>query len=475
MTRRLPREPLIAIIGATGTGKSQLAVELATRFSGEVINGDAMRLYAGLPIITNKTTIEEQKGIPHHLLGCIGLQEPTWVVGTFVNKALKVIEEIRGRGKLPILVGGTHFYTQSLLFRDGLTGQDGRGGGLEEGIDLGAEHVDLPLLQQPTETMLAELKKVDPVMAERWHPRDRRKIRRSLEIYLKTGRTAAEVYAEQRRHSNGKSAASTPDEGNGADSNEQSMRFPTLLLWVHAEQSLLRERLNVRVEKMLEAGLLEEVRTLNAYADAEAAADRPVDETRGIWVSIGYKEVKDYVHALQSGETSEKKLQYLKQNCTGKTKDSTRQYAKRQVRWIRSKLINSLPSSNNLYLLDGSDASTFDTAVIDPAVELTSSFLTAQPMPDPSSLSSAAAELLQPARLHYDSSVPAPERWTKQHCEVCDVTCAVESQWWQHMGSKSHKKAVSKSRQRHEETHSSIVIGDKPVAGDGVREGEKAV
>ena len=106
-------------------------MSLALRYNGEVINGDAMQLYSGLPIITNKITVEEREGVPHHLLGCIGFGEPTWVVGTFVKRALGVIEEIRSRGKLPILVGGTHYYTQSLLFRDRLaeTEEDGQDGG----------------------------------------------------------------------------------------------------------------------------------------------------------------------------------------------------------------------------------------------------------------------------------------------------------------------------------------------------------
>ncbi|KAK1079164.1 tRNA dimethylallyltransferase, mitochondrial [Friedmanniomyces endolithicus] len=464
MTRRLSREPLIAIISATGTGKSQLAVELATRFNGEIINGDAMQLYAGLPIITNKTTLEEQKGIPHHLLGCIGLQEPTWVVGMSVNRALTVIEEIRRRGKLPILVGGTHFYTQSLLFRESLV-ENHADTGEHAGIGVGEERVELPVLQQSTEMLYAELQKVDPVMAARWHPRDRRKIQRSLEIYFRTGRTAAEVYAHQRRLAGSGAVTSIMDDADRAGTKEQNMRFDTLIFWVHAEKSVLRERLDARVDKMLEAGLLEEVLTLDAYAEAEAAAGRPVDKTRGIWVSIGYKEFKEYMHALQNGEASEKDLEYWKHNASSKTKNSTRQYAKRQIRWIRSKLINSLPASKILYLLDGTDVSTFDSTVIDPAVELTSLYLSAQSMPDPSSPSSAAAEMLQPARLHYDDSAASPEKWTKQHCEVCDVTCVVESQWGQHMGRKAHKKAVSKRRHRDREAYPGPVVGDESVAG----------
>ena len=104
-----------------------------------------MQLYAGLPIITNKITVQEQQGIPHHLLGCIGLEEQTWVVGTFVQRALEVIEGIRERGRLPILVGGTHYYTQSLLFHDRLAG----GVDSEDGKDVAteSERKEWPMLQ----------------------------------------------------------------------------------------------------------------------------------------------------------------------------------------------------------------------------------------------------------------------------------------------------------------------------------------
>ncbi|KAK4963663.1 tRNA dimethylallyltransferase, mitochondrial [Elasticomyces elasticus] len=439
MTQKPSREPLIAIIGATGTGKSQLAVELAKRYNGEVINGDAMQLYAGLPIITNKITVEEQQGVPHHLLGCIGLEEPTWVVGTFVKKAVQIIEEIRARGRLPILVGGTHYYTQSLFFKEGLAETHAESGDEVTEKEVELSDTEYPLLEQSTEVLLAELQKVDPVMAERWHPNDRRKIRRSLEIYLKSGRKASEVYAEQRQRKDGDTASSDQDK-------DGNMRFPTLLFWAHAEQDTLRGRLDSRVDKMLDAGLLDEVRMLNAYADTKAAAGRPLDDSRGIWVSIGYKQFKEYVPALQAGISREKDLQRLKTQAVGATKAATRQYAKRQLRWIQIKLFDSLPSRDKLYLLDASDVAAFDANVVEPAVSLTSAFLNAEPMPEPSSMSQVAADMLQLKR-----GVDASEDWTKQYCEACDVTCVIEDQWRKHVGSKAHKKAVSKRRQRESE------------------------
>ncbi|KAK5119017.1 hypothetical protein LTR62_000228 [Meristemomyces frigidus] len=439
MTCKLPKSPLIAIIGATGTGKSQLAVELAKRHNGEIINGDAMQLYAGLPIITNKITVEEQEGIPHHLLGCIGLSEPTWVVGSFVKRAARVLEEIRARGKLPILVGGTHYYTQSLLFHDRLAEEDDTR--LESSE---AEEPTDPFLEQPTEVLLEELQKVDPVMAARWHPKDRRKIQRSLEIYLKTGRKASDVYAEQQTRKLDNHIDEHDDEN-----TSQAMRYNALLIWIHAETNTLRARLDTRVEKMLASGLLAEVHTLHSHAGTETAAARPPDESRGIWVSIGYKEFKPYFSALQAGTSSPEALRKSKEYGLERTQIATRQYAKRQVRWIRIKLLSSLLSSNNLdslYLLNGTNPSTFQTDVVDPAADLVARFLAAETLPAPASLGSMAREMLQPKR-EYDLA-SKPELWSKEHCEVCGVTCVVQEQWEQHVRSKGHKKALSKQRQR---------------------------
>ncbi|KAI7303923.1 tRNA isopentenyltransferase-like protein [Hortaea werneckii] len=438
-------DPLIAVIGATGTGKSQLAVELARRYNGEVINGDAMQLYSGLPIITNKITTEEQRGIPHHLLGCIGLQEPTWVVGTFVKRAVKVIEEIRSRGKLPILVGGTHYYTQSLLFHDRLAETEGETEQDENAAQNNMQH--FPVLEEPTEILLEELKRVDPAMAERWHPKDRRKIQRSLEIYLKTGKKASDTYAEQRMRKDEHRNEERPAEGDPSSSN---LRFPTLLFWVHAEPEPLRSRLDSRVDKMLDAGLLDEVHTLDSHAEAEALAGRPVDETRGIWVSIGYKEFKPYTHALGSGNTSEKELARLKTEAVDRTKAATRQYAKRQIRWIRIKLVNALDeakANDRLFVLDASDATQYDETVVKPALAITEQFLAGTPLPPPETVAPSALTDLLNSRRDYDISAK-PETWTKQHCETCSVTCVVQDQWHQHINSKAHKKLVSKRRKQ---------------------------
>ncbi|KAI4788202.1 tRNA isopentenyltransferase-like protein, partial [Aureobasidium sp. EXF-8845] len=316
------RAPLVAVVGATGTGKSELAVNIARRFNGEIINGDAMQLYEGLPVITNKMPEDERDGIPHHLLGCISLNEETWTVGNFVSNALAKISEIRARGRLPILVGGTHYYTQSLLFHDALANKSQD----EEPVQ-NAER--LAVLEEPTEVLLAKLREVDPVMADRWHPNDRRKIQRSLEIWLQTGRKASDIYEEQRtrRETAGQEVLSD-------DTQDASLlRMRTLVLWVAAQSDMLSKRLDTRVDKMVTQGLLDEVSTLSDFYDSRIADGESIDTTRGIWVAIGYKEFLDYQAALRKGDTSPTQLSKLLAQAIEKTKAGTRQYAKRQIRW----------------------------------------------------------------------------------------------------------------------------------------------
>ncbi|KAL5401483.1 hypothetical protein PMIN06_012115 [Paraphaeosphaeria minitans] len=424
-----PSKPLVAIVGATGTGKSDLAVELARRFNGEVINGDAMQLYKGLPIITNKITTEEMRGVPHHLLGKIGLDEETWTVGKFVANALGVIDEIRSRGKLPILVGGTHYYTQSLLFKDALAEEP------KLKIEDDQSERD-PILDQPTEILLDKLREVDPVMVDRFHPNERRKIQRLLEIYLKTGKPASQIYAEQQ----------SKKEILKADScDAASLRFPTLLFWMHASKDVLTTRLDSRVDKMVENGLLSEVEMLHNFrTEYKARTGQEVDKTRGIWVSIGCKEFSGYQDALCDGSYSDAALAKLKQAAIEKTQAATRQYAKRQIRWISIKLLNALLAAGqggNTFLIDLPDVSKWDVAAVQPCSDITEKFLSGQPLPDPATLSEAARDMLNPRR-DYDLS-QRPDLWGKQYCETCGKSCFNGNDWALHVESRSHRHAVN--------------------------------
>ncbi|KAF2867726.1 tRNA isopentenyltransferas-like protein [Massariosphaeria phaeospora] len=436
-----PTKPLVAIIGATGTGKSDLAVELARRYNGEIINGDAMQLYQGLPIITNKITQEEMKGVSHHLLGCIGLEEETWTVGKFVGKALRVIEEIRSRGKLPILVGGTHYYTQSLLFHDALSD--------EPALEFTGHDQKYPVLDESTEVILERLKKADPLMAARWHPNDRRKIQRSLEIYLRTGKPASQVYDQQRLKQEVKHDGVNED-FTSQDGDSLGLRFPTLLLWVHASRDILHPRLDARIAKMLSKGLLSEVETLtNFRASHEASTGSEIDQSRGIWVSIGYKEFLSYQAELSDSTSLESELECSRIAAVEKTQAATRQYANRQVRWIRIKLLNALISAgqkNNMFLLDGSHLTNWEHQVLQPAHAITESFLTGHPLPDPTEQSEAAREMLTPKR-NYDLG-QRPDLWQQMVCETCGTVAVTQNDWSFHIKSRGHRRAVGVKKKK---------------------------
>ncbi|KAI9796824.1 MAG: hypothetical protein M1833_005967 [Piccolia ochrophora] len=454
--------PVIAIVGATGTGKSQLAVALARRFNGEVINADAMQMYSGLPVITNKISLEERAGVRHHLLGCIQVEEDPWHVGVFTKEALDVVKSIHSRNGLPIIVGGTHYYTQSLLFNDELLTSDLfmdlEGEGQNRSESTGER---FPILAQPSQEMYQYLQQVDPLMAERWHPNDQRRIRRSLEIYLTTGQKPSDLYEAQRsrRLANGSQKESQPTAPVDAidyDSNAEagisftppSARFPILTLWVHASPDYLVPRLDGRVDTMLRNGLLNEVQTLNTFLRNQATHDRPIDQSRGIWISIGYKEFTPYVSALHSGTADSTTLTRLHESALDRTKAATRQYAKRQIRWIRHRLLRALADAGLgplTFLLDGSDVARWAETVERPAVGLVEAFLRRASLPEPASLSDVAAQMLVPGRQQRLSD--QRELVGQRVCEVCGMN-VMRAEWERHLGSRKHRRAGKRKAKR---------------------------
>jgi tRNA dimethylallyltransferase len=350
------------------------------------------------------------------------------------------IDEIRSRGKLPILVGGTHYYTQSLLFKDALSDEPG----LEN--EKKQQNGRFPILDEPTEIILEKLKEVDPIMADRWHLNDRRKIQRSLEIYLKTGKPASQVYDEQRLRR--EIASSATEDGE----SPVGLRFPTLLLWVHTSKDVLVPRLDGRIDKMIQKGLLSEVQTLSDFAAShEKCTGSKVDLGRGIWVSIGYKEFSDYQAALSNPSISESDLTKLRLEAVEKTQAATRQYAKRQIRWIQIKLLNALIAAGrgtNMFLVDGSDLSRWDEAVIRPSVDATQQFLAGEALPSPIEVSPIAREMLAPKR-DYDLA-QRPDLWEKKSCEACGTVAVTPNDWHLHIKSRAHRRAIAaKKKQEH--------------------------
>ena len=421
-------------------------------------------MYMGLPIATNKISVEEKKGIPHHLLGCIDLHEVPWTVGKFVAEAGKIIREIRSRGKVPILVGGTHYYTQSLLLRSTV---------LEDTAEyISTEEQDKrwPILASMGEEMLEELWKVDPVMAARWHPKDSRKIRRSLEIWLRTGKKASEIYAEQRSIRNesfldsnsGEVQGTAPAnllEGNGPISpgTSPSLRYDTIIFWMYETLEVLKERLSNRVDDMVKNGLLAEVGYMEAIHRSIAQRGLLVDTTKGIWVAIGYKEFKDHLEAIRAG-VDEKSLEMSKQQGVELTKIATRQYARRQDRWIRLKLLQALQdigAADKLFILDRSDMS---VPIESSATGIAKSFLSGEPLREPTSLSQTAHEILSSSR----SGVKRANDYVRQ-CDLCDVTTTTEKSWQEHVRSRKHRNMLRLPREHKYQEKRQIVTEEPSV------------
>ncbi|KAL4789916.1 IPP transferase-domain-containing protein [Aspergillus venezuelensis] len=437
---------LVAVVGATGTGKSKLAVDIATRFNGEIINGDAMQMYRGLPIITNQIPIEERNGIPHHMISCIDLDEAPWRISMFRRECLRLIDDIHARGKLPVLVGGTHYYTQSVLFQDQLVIKDDGSLGEEHNInmvDVAEPSVKWPILDAEPEVVLQKLREVDPIMAKRWHPKDTRKIRRSLEIYFQTGKPASQVYVEQRQL---KQAAG---EKAGPDSGTEQLRFNTIMFWVDAERHVLGERLFKRVDDMVDQGLLSEASRMADYLHEKEAQGITVDQTRGVWISIGFKELSPYFEALRDGSKTQKELDAVKASCVELVKVATRQYAMTQLSWIRNKLWNKLAQAgmtNRLYLLDTTDVETWPQNVMEPSERLVEALLNGGTLPDPKSLSELARTTLRVYEAKLQPVDPGIVRTIT--CDVCHKTLANEEQWQLHIKGRGHRRVMQRRAQR---------------------------
>ncbi|KAI9808528.1 MAG: hypothetical protein M1825_003676 [Sarcosagium campestre] len=445
--------PIINIIGATGTGKSKLAVSIAKRFNGEIINGDAMQMYSGLPLITNKIPTEERKGIPHHLLGCVNLQDEPWHVGRFTSNALRIIREVRTRGHLPILVGGTHYYTQALLFDQEIISNDASASQHHiERFDRESLARKYPILAQPSSEMLEYLRQIDPAMAARWHPNEERKIRRSIEIYLTTGKPASAWYEEQSLQRALDPQARPVDNISDDESravNDESHhrscfgRFDTLTLWVHAQPDALMPRLNARVDSMMQNGLLGEIDALNNFSRHQSSLGHVLDRSRGIWVSIGYKEFEGYISAIHAGTLE---LDRLQDDAIDRVKSATRRYAKRQVRWIRYKLLRALIDAgytSQTFLLDGGCLERWEDNVIQPSFDIVDRFLVGALLPDPLSLSELAAEMLVPGRLYRLQD--RRELWVRRDCESCGVNVLSED-WEKHVATRRHRKIIKKKQ-----------------------------
>lgn len=280
------KQKLVVIIGPTAVGKTKLSIELAKRFNGEIISGDSMQIYRKMDIGTAKIKENEMEGIPHHL---IDIKEPaeSFSVAEFQHLVRAKINEISGKGELPIIVGGTGLYIQSVIYDYQFS-------------DAPADEVFRFMLEAKVkeignDALYQELVGIDPVSASQIHPNNVRRVIRALEIYHCTNKTMSEYQNEQQ-----------PD-----------LLYDTALIGLTMEREMLYERINYRVALMMEEGLLEEVKALYQQGLRDCQSIQ----------AIGYKEIYEF---LDGKVTMNEAAENLKQN--------SRRYAKRQLTWFRNKM-----------------------------------------------------------------------------------------------------------------------------------------
>ena len=277
---------IVVITGPTATGKTALSVSLAKDFGGEIVSADSMQLYRRMDIGTAKVTPEEMQGVPHHMVD-IAEPDEAYSVARYVEEAAVAIDGILARGKLPIVVGGTNLYIDSLI-----SGRDFADN--EEDNSLRNE-IDAEYAEKGGERMLEILRGFDPERAEKLHPADRRRIVRAIEIYRLTGKTITQHDLETQ--------AVPP-------------RYDAAMLALDFEDRAdLYARIDRRVDLMVEQGLFDEVKSL---------LDEGIPENSTAMQAIGYKEPA----AFFRGEiTKDEAIELIKRE--------SRRYAKRQLTWLR--------------------------------------------------------------------------------------------------------------------------------------------
>lgn len=271
--------PVIAVVGPTGSGKSDLAVNLALRLGGEVINADAMQFYRGMDIGTAKITLAERRGVPHHLLDTLDITQES-SVSDFQEQARALIADIHSRGGRAILVGGSGLYVRAALDVLEFPGTD----------PSVRARLEEELAARGSSAMLEQLRGVDPTSAARLS--DARRIIRALEVYELTGRPFSS-FMPQREHFQ-----------------------PAVQVGLGVDREVLRERLATRVHGMVDRGLLEEVRQLDAQGlRSGKTASR----------ALGYSQ---FLKVIDGGATVEQAAE--------ETIVATRQFARRQLTWFRA-------------------------------------------------------------------------------------------------------------------------------------------
>ncbi|KAJ1309939.1 hypothetical protein OPQ81_006698 [Rhizoctonia solani] len=440
MTQALP---LIAVVGSTGTGKSRLSIELAgavrnglAHTSGpwknsKVINADAMQAYRGLDLVTNKVTKSEMNGVEHTLFDFRELDDE-YIVTEWVTDAIAEIDSAHADNSLPIIVGGTTYWVQHLLFANRLASLETSTHEAQATPLVDNFLADLPPPLQHLfdnlpprgddvdETTAFDLHAIlahlDPTIAARWHWKDTRKVLRSLNIIRESNKTVQDTYGAQL---------------------DPVARYPTIIFWLYMDPSDLNPMLDARIDKMVQLGLKDEIEVMrNVISNAKNKG-----QMTGLNQAIGYKEFEAYLDdPSRPQEEFDRGVEQMKV--------ATRQYAIRQVKWLKSRLLPAVVASENAHimLLNIKDVASWQTDILEPSLENLRNFLKGQP---PLQQQDGLLEdFLQEIRLSSQN-----ER-RKIRCDICTtdprkpVMLDEKTEWDVHRKSRTHRRKESKDSRK---------------------------
>ena len=465
------RLPLVVILGSTGTGKSKLAIEIGKRLGGEIISADSMQVYKGLDIITNKVTAEEQSQCPHHMIDFVSPLKEFSVVD-FRNMALPLIEDIKSRGKIPIVVGGTNYYIESVLWDilidedrndnsssgEELVEPEGQGpskkirkrkllestgvlgsatkydeavvspGEASKGSRRSEERPELQFCndagvrgedEHSCKTSLYDkLREVDPAMADRIHPSDSRKVARSLQIFEQHGKPHSAIIQEQQQRP-------------GGNAYGGPQRYKDIcVFWLQCQRDILNERLDKRVSEMLNRGLIKELLNFHReYNYVLAGKNSEAKYTEGIFQSIGFKEFHNFLIKQQDKDFDESNASVEDKSLlkTGleNMKTVTRRYAKKQMMWVRNRFLGRpVSSAPDVYGLDATNLADWNNSVLQNALEILDRLMKdKRPVIEP-----------------LPRVIIQEDRHARHVCEICENRVILgEENWKKHLQSKSHR------------------------------------
>ena len=276
---------VIVIVGPTASGKTALSIELAKKIDGEIVSCDSMQIYKDMNIGSAKTTVEEMQGIKHYLIDVV---EPNqrFSVAEYKKRAEEAIEEILAKGKVPIVIGGTGLYANSLIY--GIEYNE-----IEYDEEFRNELMDQAETEEGLQFLYEEAKKIDPIAMEKISKNDKKRIIRIIEIFNSSGKTKTQQEIESRKN---------------------DVKNDYKVFAINIDRPILYERINKRVDIMIEQGLIDEVKSiLQKYSGFPTAMQ-----------AIGYKEIIEYFNG-----------DITKEEAIEKIKQESRRYAKRQITWFK--------------------------------------------------------------------------------------------------------------------------------------------